>query len=133
MNFFSLSFTWDHMGEKFQMISPLKECNRFTPKTLCIPLGIVYTKVAQRTVRFQMLDFCQFFSFSLTWDYMGVKSFKMTSLKVHILFAPPNSCVLLERISTKVVKRTVKFDILANFLFFFWQFNSEWRILKCAI
>ena len=94
--FFLLSLTWDHMGEKFQMISPLKECNRFTPKTSCIPLGTctVSTKVAQRTVKFWNVGFFAiFFSFSLTWDYMGVKfSNDISSESTHLIRSPKFMC-----------------------------------------
>ena len=41
-------------------------------------LGRFSTKVVQRIVKFEILDICQFFffffSFSLTWDHMGVKA-----------------------------------------------------------
>ncbi len=47
--------------------------NRFTPKKSCIPLGRISTKVVERIVTFQILDFCHFFPFSLTWDHVGVK------------------------------------------------------------
>ncbi len=74
--FFYFSLIWDDMGEKFQTISPLKVHNRFTPKCPCIlPVGGwvwgvgfgggggVSTKVAQRTVQFEISDFCKFFFF----------------------------------------------------------------------
>ncbi len=40
---------------------------------ICILLGRVSTKVDQRIVKFQILDFCHFFSVSLTWDRLGLK------------------------------------------------------------
>ncbi len=46
------------------------------------------------------------------------QKFKMTSLKVYTRFAPQNLCILLGRVSTKVDKRIVKFQIL-NFLAMF--------------
>ena len=42
-------------------------------KKSCIPLGRVSTKVVQRNVNFKFWIFAIFFSFSLTWDHMGVK------------------------------------------------------------
>ncbi len=44
----------------------------FTIKKSCILLGRVSTIVVQRIVKFEILDFCHFFLFSLTWDHMGV-------------------------------------------------------------
>ncbi len=44
-----------------------------------------------------------FFSFSLTWDRMGEKLQTTSYLKVHNRFAPQNPCILLGRVSTKVV------------------------------
>ena len=46
--------------------------------------------------------FLPFFSFSLTWDHMGVKVSKVlkvtTPLKQDTRFAPKNSCILLGRV-----------------------------------
>ncbi len=39
-------------------------------KIPCILLGKVSTKVVQRLAKFQILNFCHFLSFSLTWDHM---------------------------------------------------------------
>ncbi len=53
---------------------------------------------------FAFLIFYDFFSFSLTWDHMGEKKLPTTSpLKLHKRFTPKNSCILLGRVSTKVV------------------------------
>ncbi len=83
------------MGEFFSTTSPLKVHIRLTPKKSCILLGRASTKVVQRIAKFQIFEFLPlFFSFSLTWDHMGIK-FQTTSLKEHTRFAPQNSCIFL--------------------------------------
>ena len=51
---------------------------------------------------------------------MGEKIQRLTTspLKVHITFTPKKSCIVLGRVSTKVVQRTVKFPILDFAIFF---------------
>ena len=58
-----------------------------------------------------------FFWFLLTWDHNVQKEkIKTTSpLKVHNKLTPPNSCILLGRVSTKVFKRIVKSEIFRIF------------------
>ena len=76
MIFFSFSLTLDHMGEKMlKDISP-ERTYTFTPKKSCILLGRVSTKIAQRIVKFQILDFCQFVFVSVNMGQYGGKSFK---------------------------------------------------------
>ena len=48
------------MGVKFQMTSPLKVHIRFSPQKSCIHVGKVSTEIAQRIVKFQILDFAIF-------------------------------------------------------------------------
>ncbi len=77
-------------------------------------LESVSTKVVQRIAKFQILEFCHFFSFSLTWDYMGMKLSNDISSEVCIRFALQNSCALLGvgwggGFFTIVVKRNLKF------------------------
>ncbi len=64
------------MGGKIQATSPLKVNNRFTPKTSCILLERVSYQVVQIIVKFQILDFCQFFIHSIGLHVYGSKSFK---------------------------------------------------------
>ncbi len=47
---------------------------------------------------------------------MGEKKLQTSPLKVHNRFSPKNSCILLGRLTTKVVYRIEKFQILD-----FWQ------------
>ncbi len=113
-------------------ISHLKVHMRFTPKISCI----VSTKVLQRIVKFEILDFCPplfffffffffFCLFSLTWDHMplGEKNetislvkvhtrFKIQTIspvKVHTRFISKELCIPIGMVSTKVVKRMMKF------------------------
>ncbi len=123
------------MGEKCQTISPLKVHIRFIPPkyscilhTPCILLGRVCTKVVETIVKFQSLDFAIFYSFSLTWDRMGVKFQKTSSLKEQTKFGPQNSCIIPGRVSNKVVKRIVKFEILN-----FWQIFCSFLPLNMVV
>ncbi len=86
--FFSFSLTWDHMGEKFQTTSPLKVHIRFAPQKIMHTIGRVSTKVVQRIIKFQILDFHQFFSFSLTWNHMTVKVSNDISERTHQIGSP---------------------------------------------
>ena len=58
---------------------------------------------------------------------------KFQTLKEHTRFAPPNSRIFLERVSTKVLEIIMKFQILnfKHFFFFFWggggSHGSQWR------
>ncbi len=58
------------MGVKFQTLSSLKVHIRLTPppQIMHTPRE-VSTKVVQRIVKFQILDFCIFLS-SLTWNHI---------------------------------------------------------------
>ncbi len=72
-------------------------------------------KLFKELCNLKFLIFAIFFSFSLTWDHMMRVKFQITSpLKVRIRFTPQNSCtcILLSWVSTKIVKRIVKFKIL---------------------
>ena len=46
---------------------------------------------------------------------MGVEVANNISERTHIRFNPQNLCIRLGRVSTKVVKRIVKFVIILNF------------------
>ena len=50
---------------------------------------------------------------------MGGKFQTISPLNVHTRFTPKNSCILLDRVSTKVVERSVKFKILSLSKFVF--------------
>ncbi len=80
------------------------------------------TKIAQRIVKFQILDFVNFFFFFLvllTWDHMRIKvSNDISSERTHQICSQM-SCILLARVSTKAVKRIVKFESLHFVAFFF--------------
>ncbi len=57
-----------------------------------------------------------FFSFSRTCDHIGGKKSTL-SLKVQSRFSSQNSCILLGKVSTKVVQRIVKLQSLDCFTF----------------
>ena len=98
--------------------------NRFTPKKSCIPLGRISTKVVERIVTFQILEFCHFFPFSLTWDHMGVKvSNDISSEKTTDLLPKIHGYSCGGSLPKLVVKRIVKFEIL-NFWHIFCAFFS---------
>ncbi len=59
-----------------------------------------------------------FFAFSLTWDHMGVTFQSMSPLKVHSTFTPQIPCMLLGTVSVKLVKRIMKFRIVALFVLY---------------
>ncbi len=70
-------------------------------------------KLFKELCNLKFLIFASFFSFSLTWDHTMRVKFQITSpLKVRIRFTLQNSCILLGWVSTKIVKRIVKFKIL---------------------
>ncbi len=85
---------------------------RFTQKKkTCILL----CQVVQRVVKFEILEFSHFFSFSLTWEHMGLHvSIGISSESIHDICSK-HSYILLGTVSTKVVKRIVKFKILIAF------------------
>ncbi len=59
------------------------------------------------------LSFLLFFSpFSLTWDHMGENSNDISSESTQQIHSP-NPCILIGRVSTKVVQRIVNFGFLA--------------------
>ena len=84
------------------MTSPLKVHIMFTPNKSCILLGTVSTKVVQRIVKFQILDFCHFvLSFSSTWDHKELKTYDISPERTHQICSK-NPCILLGRLSTKL-------------------------------
>ena len=105
--FFNDFFAFVNMGpygRKLQTTSPLKLHIKFPPKILCILLGRVCTKVVQRIVKFQILNFCRFFfSFSLTWGHMRVKVLNDISSERTHQICSPKFMILLGWVSTKVV------------------------------
>ena len=109
------------MGENISNISSESTHQSHPPKKSCMLLESVSTEVIQRITKFQILDFCHFFSFSLTWDNMGVKVSNDISESMHQICSPKFLHTHGEGLKTKVVNRIVKFDIL-NFLAFFFSF-----------
>ncbi len=111
------------------------------PKNHAYSWGGSLPKLFKELWNLKFWIFAKYFSFSLTWDNMGVKVQMTSPLKEHTRFAPKNSWILLGRVSTRVnVQWIVKFDIL-NFWHFLCSFflmcnmvvNSGGRIIKCAI
>ncbi len=89
-------------------------------------LGRVSTKLVQRIVTFQIMDFRHFFSFSCSWDHVGAHIlYYISSLKVRTKLSPQTSCILLGKVRTKVVKEIVKFKTLSDLNIFsiYWTFN----------
>ncbi len=87
--FFSFLLTWDHIGEKCQTTSPLKVHITFTPpKIMHTHMVGLYQSCSKNweISNFGFLPFF-FFSFSLTWDHMGVKV-TASPLKEPTRFAP---------------------------------------------
>ncbi len=75
--FFSFSLTWNHMGEKNSNDISSESTHQIPSQKSRILLGRVTTKVVQRIVKFQILDFGQlFFSFFVNMEPYGSKSFK---------------------------------------------------------
>ncbi len=64
--------------------------------------------------------------------HTGVKVSNKITLKEHTRFAPQNSCILLGRVSTKIVKSIVKLEILNIWHFFFcYSFsNFSWTFFS---
>ncbi len=132
-------------GRKKIRTSPLQVNINFSPPKpfVHVLLGRVSTKV-QNSNNCEIVDLCHFFPFRLTGDHMGTKSFNRYLLwKNTPDVLPPNSCILLWRVSTNVVKRIVTFEVLIFwhfFRFFLGPFNmvatSQWDlysdILKIA-
>ncbi len=108
------------------MTSPLKVHNRFTPKNSCILLGMVYTKVVQRIVKFHVLIIlAKFLPFSLIWDYIMIweRMFQTTvtsPLKVHMTFAPPK---IMHVPREGLYQRIMKFEILSSLAICFFFFG----------
>ncbi len=92
------------MGEnKKKPTCPLKVHNRFTPKNKsCILLrgGGGINPILFKNFKISNFRFSTIVLFLLAWDDMGV------TVSNDILVSP---CILLERVSTKVIKGTVKF------------------------
>ncbi len=81
----------------------------------------------------KFLIYWDFFSFSLTYiGPYGRKKFQTTSpLKARIRFTPKKSCILLGRVSTKVVQRIVKWNF--GFLRIWFSFSLTWHHMGCIL
>ncbi len=133
---FSFLLTWNHMG--FQTTSILKVHIGFTPHKSCIPQEGSLPKLLKElwNLKFWICLPKIFFVFVNMIPYGG-KLQTTSPLKEHTRFAPQNSCILLGRVSTKVVKRIVTFEILniltvkcSSFPDLVYPISQKWLIVE---
>ncbi len=96
------------MGGKFSINISSKSTQQIHTKKKSCVLVQFSTKIVERIVQFQMLDVCHF---SLFFVNMGPCIWEL-KVSTSTTFPPQNSCLLMSRVSNKVVKRIVKFEKL---------------------
>ncbi len=131
--FFSFSLTWDHIGEwnSFDISSDGNHQIHSQKIMHTHRKGLYQSRSKNCEISdFGILPFFFLFSFSVTWDHIGVKVSNDISCERTHQICSPNSCIPLERDSTKVVKRILKFWIFGVvfcfcfcFCFFFSRFT----------
>ncbi len=103
-----------YMGEKISNAISSESTLQIHSQKSCILLRRDPTKVVQRIVKFQILDFCQFFLVFVNMGPYGSKSFKQHLVSNNTPDFLPKIHVLLGSVSSKVVQRIVKFEIFGN-------------------
>ena len=103
--FFSFSSTWDHMGANIPNDISSESTHQIQcPQIMHTSREGLYQSCSKN---------CEFVSFSLTCDHMGIKLQMTSSLKEHTGFAPQNSYIFPGRFSAKFLKRIVIVQYIA--------------------
>ncbi len=116
---FSFSLIWDHMEKENSNYISKSIQQIHSQKFMYTPKEDLYQSCSKNCEISFFFYFCQFLFFFVSMVYVGVNISNDISAEIMHQIAPPNSCIFLGRVSTRVVKRIEELWTFGNFFFFF--------------